>query len=312
MLVALVLAATPIGAQTALLWVTVPCALIMIFVVARVQRGYVASLEAGLRAGRVRLDPTMATDLTTLQTVRDALATRTLVPRTERVMQPETRTTDAGELVALLLDPHSDFDTRRRIPSLLARAPSPVAASGLTHGLADPRFEVRYRCGRALARMVEDDPSLVVDADAVLDAVRREAALGRKIWESQRLLDQLDEPVEDAFVDRFVRERSGRSLEHVFTLLSLVLPREPLRIAYRGLHSDDRQLRGTALEYLDTVLPPDVHGVLWPHLDPASVRRRPGAAAAPARDRAQVLDDLMRSNRSIELNLEELRRREGR
>ena len=98
----------------------------------------------------------------------------------------------------------------------------------------------------------------------------------------------------------------------MFTLLSLVLPREPLRIAYRGLHSDDRQLRGTALEYLDAVLPPDVRDVLWPHLDPAWAKRRPGGTTVPARDRAQVLDDLMRSNRSIEINLEELRRREGR
>jgi hypothetical protein len=41
----------------------------------------------------------------------------------------------------------------------------------------------------------------------------------------------------------------------VFSLLSLVLPREPLQIAFRGLQSSDRQLRGTALEYLEGVLP---------------------------------------------------------
>jgi hypothetical protein len=340
-LVALVLAASPFGVQSALLWITVPCAAVMLFVVSRVQSGYVASLEAGLRAGRLRLDPTHMTDLTTMRTIQGAIASRSIGSSATRVLPPKTPTSfeaaaraaaeeasegvgeavapetsglpsDTRELVALLLDPQCDFDTRRRIPALLARAPSPLAASGLLHGLEDPRFEVRYRCGRALARMLEGDRSLTVDADAVLDAVRREAALGRRIWESQRLLDQLDEPVADAFVDRFVRDRSGRSLEHVFTLLSLVLPTEPLRIAYRGLNSDDRLLRGTALEYLEAVLPPDVRDVLWPHLDPSSIRMRRGAGSAPPRDRAQVLDDLMRSNRSIELNLEELRRREGR
>ncbi len=45
----------------------------------------------------------------------------------------------------------------------------------------------------------------------------------------------------------------SQSLAHVFTLLSLVLPREPLQIAFRSLHADDRQLRGTALEYLEGV-----------------------------------------------------------
>jgi hypothetical protein len=294
-LVSMVLASAPLAPQSALLGIAVPCAAIMLFVVARVQSGYVSSLEEGLRAGRVHLDATMTNELTTQR----MLATMTADPRA---------------LVAVLLDPRSPFDARRSIPARLALDPSPVAVAGLVRGLADARFEVRYRCGRALARLVERDPGVAaeVDADAVLAAIRREAALGRKIWDSQRDLDRMDEPVDDAFVDAFLRERSGRSLEHVFTLLSLVLPAEPLRIAFRGLHADDRQLRGTALEYLDTVLPADVHAVLWPYLDPGSVRPprvARGAVPEATRDRAQVLDDLMRSNRSIELNLEELRRR---
>ncbi len=339
-LIALVLAASPLSALRQILWITVPCALVMLYVVSRVQRGYVSSLEAGLRARHVHFDASFASDLTTLKTLRDALGTgiASSAPGRARPLPPQTPTSFAAaaaadaarhearargsvslrsqapdELVALLIDSHTDFDTRRRIPGELARTPSTTAVAGLLHGLEDARFEVRYRCGRALARMLETDRSLSVDEETVLTAVRREAALGRRIWESQRLLDQLDEPVDDAFVDQFVRERSGRSLEHVFTLLSLVLPREPLRIAFRGLHADDPLLRGTALEYLDTVLPADVHAVLWPHLEPRAPRRR-GAPepARPARDRAQVLDDLMRSNHSIELHLDELRRREGR
>jgi hypothetical protein len=53
----------------------------------------------------------------------------------------------------------------------------------------------------------------------------------------------------------------------VFTLLGLVLPSEPLRVAFRGLHSDDRRLRGTALEYLDSVLPRDIRDCLWRFLE---------------------------------------------
>jgi hypothetical protein len=97
-----------------------------------------------------------------------------------------------------------------------------------------------------------------VDRDLIFDAVRREATLGRQVWDSQRLLDQLEKRDEDSFVDEFLRDRAGRSLEHAFTLLSLVLPREPLQIAFRGLHAGDPMLRGTALEYLETVLPPPV------------------------------------------------------
>jgi hypothetical protein len=132
--------------------------------------------------------------------------------------------------------------------------------------------------------------------------------LGRHVWDSQQLLDRLEKRDEEAFVDDFLRERAGRSLEHTFTLLSLVLEREPLQIAFRGLHAGDAKLRGTALEYLESVLPPDLRERLWPYLEP---ERRSRAAPRPPRDREQVLNDLLRSHRSIEVDLEALRRRHG-
>ena len=213
----------------------------------------------------------------------------------------------AGQLVDALLDPDTEFAVRRRLPGVLATAPISRAVEGLSRGLADARFEVRYRCGRALARILELESGLQVDRETILSAVCREATVGRHVWESQRLLDRLEERLEDAFVDEFLRDRAGRSLEHVFTLLSLVLPREPLQIAFRGLHAGDSVLRGTALEYLDSVLPPAVRDVLWPYLEPERPAR--GAAQAPPRNRDQVLNELLRSNASIEINLEALRRR---
>src|SRR6185503_5254426 len=96
----------------------------------------------------------------------------------------------------------------------------------------------------------------------------------------------------------------GQSLAHVFTLLSMVLPREPLMISFRSLYTDDQNLQGTALEYLEGVLPPPIRDRLWPFLED----RRPSARSS-ARPRDEILADLLRSNHSIMLNLEELRRR---
>ena len=111
---------------------------------------------------------------------------------------------------------------------------------------------------------------------------------------------------ERSFADEFLRGRAGQSLAHVFTLLSLVLPATPLQIAYRGLHTTDPGLRGTALEYLEGVLPHDIRDRLWPFLDDRPRRRGDGRA------RDEILADLLRSNESIVLNLEELRRRDAR
>ena len=91
------------------------------------------------------------------------------------------------------------------------------------------------------------------------------------------------------------RERAARSLSHVFALLSLIIPREPLQIAYRSLHVEDHHLRGTALEYLETVLPPAIRQVLWPFL----VRGR--QERTPVRPRADIVADLLRAGASATL-----------
>jgi len=210
----------------------------------------------------------------------------------------------AGVLADHLLNPDEDFAVRRRLPLVLAAHASQRAADALQDGLADRRFEVRYRCGRALSRLVQLEPSLRVDGDRVRAAVLREVAVDRGVWESQRLLDQADDEGWSPVVDELIRERANRSLEHVFTMLALVLPRQPLRVAFRGLHTDDAQLRGTALEYLEATLPGDIRRALWPFLE--DHRRR----GAPVRPTDTVLRDLLESNQSIVINLEKLREEE--
>ena len=89
----------------------------------------------------------------------------------------------------------------------------------------------------------------------------------------------------------------------MFTLLSLALPAEPLQIAFRGLHSEDQELKGTSLEYLESTLPPPIRDALWPFLED----RR--STAHSVRPREAILADLLRSHQSIQLNIEELKRR---
>jgi hypothetical protein len=84
---------------------------------------------------------------------------------------------------------------------------------------------------------------------------------------------------------------SGARLEHVFLVLSLALDKEPIDLAFRALQGRDRTLRGTALEYLDHVLPPAIRAALWPVL---------GADAAvdlaARRSRDEVREELSRSS----------------
>jgi len=207
-----------------------------------------------------------------------------------------------GQLVDALLDPNQDFAIRRRLARVFSVCVSQRAASGLMFGLEDPRFDVRFQSARSLASIVEKNAWVHVDSPQIFAIVLTELAVGRGVWESRRLLDGVDAGDSQSPIDQFVRNRAGESLAHVFTLLSLVLPREPLLMAFRSLHTDDEQLQGTALEYLDGVLPSAIRQRLWPFIERGAVKR-------PSRPRAEVIAELLQSNHSIALNLQELKQR---
>jgi AAA family ATP:ADP antiporter len=212
----------------------------------------------------------------------------------------KTAATMTGQLIDRMLDPGSDFAVRRRIPRILSTCNSPRAFDGLMAALSDPRFEVRFQAGRALVRIHSRHPSRAADQSAVYETVLRETGIGKTLWKDQRLLDDLpEEEAGDMFVGA-MRARVSRSMEHVFTLLSLVLPRIPLQIAFKGLHTNDPVLRGTSLEYMESVLPREVWEGLRPFLEDSR------EASPTRRTREEVLEDLMRSSVSIDLKLKKL------
>jgi AAA family ATP:ADP antiporter len=196
-----------------------------------------------------------------------------------------------GELADALVDPNRDYAVRRRLARVFSVCVSQRSADAVMVALEDARFDVRFQAARSLAAIRDKNPRVHVDSEAIYAAVLREVAVGRPVWESRRLLDAF---VSVSPLDEFVRDRAGQSLAHVFTLLSLVLPREPLQIAFRSLNSDDRQLRGTALEYLEQTLPAAVRQALWPYL----VYRR---MVGPARERGDIIADLLRASESVTL-----------
>jgi ATP:ADP antiporter, AAA family len=197
-------------------------------------------------------------------------------------------------LLRHLLDPNEDFAIRRRLVNALADCRTVPVFEGLLGALNDRRFEVRYRAGRALSRMVDDIPGLEVDRNRALAVVLREITVERGVWESRRLIDAPDEEFSPMEAE-LLRNRTNRSLEHLFTILSLIFPRDMIRLAFHALHTGDSYLRGTALEYLETVLPETIWARLWPLVDQGEPK------PARSRDREQVVQDLLATRGSISL-----------
>ena len=181
----------------------------------------------------------------------------------------------AGEMVSVLLDPATSDVVRRRLPLALKSCPSTIARDGLRAGLESEGFEIRLRCGRALLALTDERPELQEPFPRALALAERELRGGSEM----QLVS-----------------------EHVFNLLALALEREPVQIAARAFATDDMYVRGTALEYLETVLPVALFSALQPLLTasspPPARRRKPADARA----------ELLRAGATMTVSLDELRR----
>ena len=214
----------------------------------------------------------------------DPLIVATLIPLLERVdlVKPVIAALTAqtaraaGQVVDALTADDTPEVVRRRLPMVLMSWNSPRALHGLIEGLQDRSLEVRRRCSQALLNLTASYPALTVRPAEILAAV--EAELDR---------DGTDD----------------RLQEHVFNLLALALDRQAVHIARHAFEGTDEYLRGTALEYLDTVLPPSLVARLIPTLGTS----RP--TGGPRRDAQAVRGDLLRAGETITISREALLKR---
>jgi hypothetical protein len=188
-----------------------------------------------------------------------------------------------GHLVDALVDPHMEFSVRRRVPAVLSVCRTQRAVEGLLLGVRDDRFEVRYACARALLRITDDNPDVALRRETIIEAVQKEVARVEPQSIEPDDPGELEHPW--SFSDALEADRVNRRLEHIFTILALLLDREPLRLAFRALHHEDGRHRGTALEYLQTVMPSELRDAVWPLLGESGPLPAPRAAA-------EVLADL--------------------
>jgi hypothetical protein len=234
----------------------------------------VAELRSGVRdraravLTRGGLDPVLVGHVIPLLAARElaADALRSLRPLASRA---------TGQLVDALVDQRLEPAVRRRVARVLRGSPGPRAVDGLLLGLLDPVLSVRVECARVLGALKAQRPGLAVSESAVFEAVQRELA----------------GPVGPG---------EGAPLEHLFGLLSLVLDPEPVLVCLQALRGENAALRGTALEYLDNVLPRPLRDALWPRL--GVHERRP----ASRRARAEVESELRQS--VVGMDAEALRR----
>jgi hypothetical protein len=170
-----------------------------------------------------------------------------------------------GQLTDALLNPDLPLLVRQRLPGVLEASHSPRSIAGLLLGMVDETFNVRYSCARVLVRMRQRNPHIVIPRQQVYDAISNELQASPEDWEGRDMELKMDYATDEEDVN----PEFNRGLEHVFTLLALTLDPDAVRLSMQAAFSKDLNLRGTALEYLENVLPGYLYNELLKHLGEA-------------------------------------------
>lgn len=170
-----------------------------------------------------------------------------------------------GTLRDSLVDSTVPIEIRREIPEVLQGIGSSGAQAALTESVLDGDVVLRYRSIAALNKLGQSHPERRVGRRII------ESVLGAEImghYRSYQVLGTLAHSLRDADpVRQGIEESLEKELERIFRLLKMLYPENDLHSAYVGLQSPDMVVHDNALEFVDSVLPPHIRGVLIPLID---------------------------------------------
>jgi AAA family ATP:ADP antiporter len=158
------------------------------------------------------------------------------------------------ELVRRLADPAESIAIRRRIPKVLALTGVQEAADALLQAFHRLDYHLDFPVLKALNRMRVDSPSIVIDKNAVEDAIDRECKAHEDLRAAHGWLRTSlpRDPVARLLI-RAVAERMEERVERAFRLVALIYPPQDIYSAYYTYRVKPA-LRPSAIEFLDNLL----------------------------------------------------------
>jgi AAA family ATP:ADP antiporter len=171
-----------------------------------------------------------------------------------------------GTLRDFLVDSETPMDVRREIPGVLQAIGTRGAQAVLTESVLDKDVVLRYHVIAALNKLGQAHPERPVDRK-IIESVLAAEILGH--YRSYQVMGTLGAAMNDPRnpVTQALRESLEKEAERIFRLLKMLHPEHDLHSAYVGLQSADPMVHDNALEFLDTILSPQVRSALIPLFD---------------------------------------------
>ncbi|HYI05776.1 MAG TPA: Npt1/Npt2 family nucleotide transporter [Reyranella sp.] len=171
-----------------------------------------------------------------------------------------------GTLRDFLVDVEMPLEVRREVPAVLLAIGSRAAQAVLTESVLDRDVVLRYHCISALNKLGQLHPDRPVD-HKIVESVLAAEILGH--YRSYQVMGTLARSLADPSdpVRQGLQESMEKETERMFRLLKMLYPSHDLHSAYVGLQSEDPVVHDNALEFIDTILPPEMRAVLMPLID---------------------------------------------
>jgi len=157
-------------------------------------------------------------------------------------------------------------EVRREIPKVLEEIGTRSAQGVLTESVLDRDVIIRYHTIAALNRLGQAHPDRATDRK-LIESVLAAEIMGH--YRSYQVLGTLAGVLNDAAnpIEHGLRESMEKETERIFRLLKILYPQYDMHSAYVGLQSSDPVVHDNAVEFMDSVLPPEVRALVIPLFD---------------------------------------------
>jgi AAA family ATP:ADP antiporter len=171
-----------------------------------------------------------------------------------------------GTLRDYLTDPLIGAEVRREIPGVLQEIGTPAAHAVLVESVFDRDVVLRYHTIAAINRLGQAHPDRSTDRK-LIESVLAAEIMGH--YRSYQVLATLEGSMDDPSnpIEHGLRESMEKETERIFRLLKILYPQYDLHSAYVGMQSSDPVVHDNAVEFMDSVLPPEVRSLIIPLFD---------------------------------------------
>ena len=171
-----------------------------------------------------------------------------------------------GTLRDYLADPEIKAEVRREIPKVLQDIGTKEAQAVLVESVLDRDVVVRYHTIAAINRLGQAHPDRSTDRK-LIESVLAAEIMGH--YRSYQVLGTLEGTLSDPAnpIEHGLRESMEKESERIFRLLKILYPQYDMHSAYVGLQSPDPVVHDNAVEFMDSVLPPEARALVIPLFD---------------------------------------------